>query len=110
VDLPARQTFMLDLTGTAELRRGSSLYAMVTGLARIAGPGVAGIVIAATGETAVFFVDAASFLGVIAVLARLSGTGRRVPEASAEPRHPPAACAGWPNFLALSGPRRRWPC
>ena len=38
VDLPARQTFMLDLVGGAELRRGTSLFATVTGLARIAGP------------------------------------------------------------------------
>src|SRR5580704_12065508 len=72
VDLPDRQTFMLDLVGKAELRRGSSLYATVTGLARIAGPAVAGIIIAASGETAVFFIDAVSFGGVIAVLAWLS--------------------------------------
>jgi transmembrane secretion effector len=72
VDLPARQTFMLDLIGPAELRRGTSLFATVTGLARIVGPGIAGIVIAASGETAVFFVDAASFLAVIAVLTHLS--------------------------------------
>jgi MFS family permease len=73
VDLPARQTFLMDLVGQDELRRGTSLFATVTGLARIAGPGIAGVVIATTGETAVFFVDAASFLGVIAVLAWLSG-------------------------------------
>ena len=72
VDLPARQTFMLNLVGEAELRRGTSLYATVTGLARIAGPAVAGIIIAASGETAVFFIDAVSFGGVIAVLAWLS--------------------------------------
>ena len=72
VDLPARQTFMLDLVGPGELRRGTSLFATVTGLAKIAGPAVAGIIIAATGETAVFFVDAASFLGVVAVLTWLS--------------------------------------
>ena len=72
VDLPARQTLMLDLVGPGELRRGTSLFATVTGLAKIAGPGVAGIVIAATGETAVFFVNAVSFLGVVAVLTWLS--------------------------------------
>ena len=72
VDLPARQTLMLDLVGPGELRRGTSLFATVTGLAKIAGPGVAGVVIAATGETAVFFVDAVSFLGVVAVLTWLS--------------------------------------
>jgi MFS family permease len=70
VDLPARQTFMLDLIGPADLRRGTSLFATITGLARIAGPGIAGIVIAASGETAVFFINAVSFLAVIAVLAR----------------------------------------
>jgi hypothetical protein len=72
VDLPARQTFLMDLVGPGELRRGTSLFATVTGLARIAGPGIAGVIIAATGETAIFFVDAASFLGVIAVLTWLS--------------------------------------
>ena len=49
VDVPARQTFMLDLVGRAELRRGASLYATITGLAKIAGPAVAGIIIAASG-------------------------------------------------------------
>jgi predicted MFS family arabinose efflux permease len=89
VDLPARQTFMLDLLGPAELRRGTSLAASVTGLAKIAGPAVAGIVIAATGETAVFFVDAISFLGVVAVLAVLSS--RHGPaEADADASAPPA--------------------
>jgi MFS family permease len=42
VDVPARQTFMLDLVGRDDLRRGTSLYATITGLAKIAGPGVAG--------------------------------------------------------------------
>ena len=63
---------MLDLVGPGDLRRGTSLFATVTGLAKIAGPAVAGIIIAVTGETVVFFIDAASFLGVIAVMASLS--------------------------------------
>src|SRR5579862_3736723 len=84
VDLPARQTFLMDLVGPAELRRGTSLYATVTGLARIAGPGIAGVVIATTGETAVFFVDAASFLGVIAVLTWLSSRVAQPPDRAAE--------------------------
>lgn len=45
VDVPARQMFMLDLVGEEELRRGSSLYAAVTGMAKIAGPALAGIII-----------------------------------------------------------------
>jgi len=72
VDVPARQMFMLDLVGPDELRRGSSLYAAITGLTKIAGPGLAGIIIAISGEAAVFLVDAASFGLVLGVLARLS--------------------------------------
>jgi MFS family permease len=94
VDLPARQTFMLDLIGPAELRRGTSLFATVTGLARIAGPGIAGIVIAATGETAVFFVNAASFLAVIAVLIWRPGQawpGQATPGAPGDETRAPVA-------------------
>ncbi len=72
VDVSGRQMLMLDLVGEAELRRGSSLYAAITGLAKIAGPGLAGIIIAATGEAAVFVIDAGSFLAVIGVLTWLS--------------------------------------
>jgi Transmembrane secretion effector len=72
VDVSGRQMFMLDLVGEAELRRGSSLYAAITGLAKIAGPGFAGIIIAASGEAAVFIIDAGSFLAVIGVLCWLS--------------------------------------
>jgi MFS family permease len=74
VDVPGRQTFMLDLAGEAQLRRGSSLYAAITGMAKIAGPALAGIIIAASGEAAVFLIDAVSFLLVIAVLAWLART------------------------------------
>jgi transmembrane secretion effector len=74
VDVTARQMFMLDLVGDDDLRRGTSRYAAVTGLAKIAGPGLAGLIITTAGETAVFFIDAISFLAVIAVLARLANS------------------------------------
>jgi MFS family permease len=98
VDLPARQTLMLDLVGPGELRRGTSLFATVTGLAKIAGPGVAGIVIAVSGETAVFFVDAVSFLGVVAVLTWLSrllspAAASATPAPAAAPSAAPAPAA-----------------
>ena len=99
MDLPARQTFMLDLVGQGELRRGTSLYATVTGLARIAGPAVAGIIIAASGETAVFFINAASFGGVIAVLAWLSRKPAQAGPADAHrgtPGDAPDRAAGGP--------------
>ena len=118
VDLPARQTFMLDLVGPAELRRGSSVFATVTGLARFAGPGVAGIIIAVSGETAVFFLNAASFLGVIAVLARLScpdgcSARARCRDLSANRLRPaalPPPCAGCRPAARTSRPQPRWRC
>jgi len=115
VDLPARQTFMLDLVGEAELRRGTSLFATVTGLARIAGPAVAGIVIAASGETAVFFIDAVSFGGVIAVLAWLSAKpapARHADAASGTPGNTPGGTPPGPPGRAAAAPaaarRFRW--
>lgn len=74
VGLPAGQMFMLELVGRAELRRGASLYSMIMGLAKIAGPGLAGFIIATSGTGQVFIADAVSFLLVIVVLLRLSGT------------------------------------
>jgi MFS family permease len=77
VDLPARQSFMLELTGDDALRKGTSQYAAATGLGKIAGPAVGGLVLAVSGETAVFFIDALSFGGVVAVLAILTRTRMR---------------------------------
>ena len=122
VDLPARQTFMLDLVGPGDLRRGTSLFATVTGLAKIAGPAVAGIIIAVTGETVVFFIDAASFLGVIAVMASLSSrTGSALSSRTGSAPHhaalsQPPGCrrrddsGGSSTCPAGSGPRSAWPC
>jgi MFS family permease len=72
VDVPGRQMFMMSLVGEVELRRGSSLYAAITGLAKIAGPGLAGVIMALTNYADVFLVDALSYLIVIGVLVRLS--------------------------------------
>ncbi len=98
VDVPGRQMLMLDLVGAAELRRGSSLYAAITGLAKIAGPGLAGALIAVSGEAGVFLLDAASYLAVLGVLAALASRsqvseGVAGPEATAGREHPAAPAA-----------------
>jgi MFS family permease len=72
VGLPAGQIFMLDLVGANELRRGASVSSMVAGLAKIAGPSLAGFLIATAGTGPVFLADAGSFAGAIAVLLWLS--------------------------------------
>jgi hypothetical protein len=84
-----------------------SLFGTVTGLARIAGPGIAGIVIAATGETAVFFFNAASFLAVIAVLARLSRKAAGpAPSATAKTMKAPAVARRFRWLADLPGGAR----
>jgi len=89
LDVTGRQLFMNELVGPAELRRGTSRYAAVTGLAKIAGPGIAGLLIAASGEAVVFLADAASFLLVIAVLAVLArGVAGVGPAREARPATP----------------------
>jgi Transmembrane secretion effector len=87
VNLPARQMFFLDLLGEKELRRGSSLSAAILGLSRIAGPAIAGAVIAGTGEAPVFLIDAASYLLVVWVVIRLRGEARHAqrPDVAAQP-------------------------
>jgi MFS family permease len=70
--LPAGQMFMLDLVGVKELRRGASVSSMVLGLAKIAGPGLAGFMIATVGTGPVFLADAGSFAGVVILLLWLS--------------------------------------
>lgn len=72
VGLPAGQMLMLELVGAEELRRGASVSSMVMGLAKIAGPGLAGLMIVTVGTGQVFLVDAGSFAAVIAVLLWLS--------------------------------------
>jgi MFS family permease len=89
VDVPARQAFMLDLVGGAELRRGTSLYAAITGMTKILGPALAGIIIAVSGEATVFLLDAASYALVIGVLAGLARAVRQAGAATGAGR--PAA-------------------
>jgi MFS family permease len=86
--LPAGQLLTLDLLGRDELRRGASVASMINGLAKIVGPGLAGLLIATAGTGPVFLADAASFAGVIAVQLWLA---RVVPPAAERAAASPAA-------------------
>lgn len=52
---------------------GSSLYGTITGLAKIGGPALAGLIIAASGSGLVFVIDGLSFLVVVGVLVIFGG-------------------------------------
>jgi MFS family permease len=71
VDAPARQTFVSDLVEEGDLSNAVALNSMSFNLARMIGPAVAGIVIAAVGSGWAFLINAASFAAVLCSLGLL---------------------------------------
>jgi MFS family permease len=74
-DMPARQSFIVDMIGNREdLPNAIALNSSMFNGARLVGPSIAGILIAWVGEGWCFFIDAVSYLAVIAslLLMRLS--------------------------------------
>lgn len=65
---PARQATVLEMVGRSELASAVALNATAFNLARIVGPAIGGIVIAGLGVAACFWINAASYLGVMAAL------------------------------------------
>jgi MFS family permease len=67
-DIPARQTFVVDMVGKEDLVNAIALNSSMVNGARIVGPALAGIVVAAVGEGWCFFANGVSYVGVIAGL------------------------------------------
>src|SRR5215510_14850686 len=68
-DMPGRQSFLIALIeNKADLGNAIALNSSMVNVARLVGPSVAGVVIAATNEGWCFFIDGVSYLGVIAAL------------------------------------------
>ncbi len=65
---PARQATVLEMVGRSELASAVALNATAFNLARIIGPAIGGLVIAAYGVAACFWLNALSYLGVVAAL------------------------------------------
>ena len=65
---PSRQSFMLELVGPKHLRNAVSLNSVMVNLARVIGPAIAGVLIAAVGEGPCFLINAGSVVAVIASL------------------------------------------
>ena len=75
--MPSHQSLFLDLVGREDLLNAISLNSMQFNLSRVIGPMVAGLTIAAFGETGCFALNAISYLAVIAALASLPSMRRR---------------------------------
>jgi MFS family permease len=67
-DIPARQTFIFDMVGKEDLMNAIALNSSMFNGARVVGPAVAGILVASVGEGWCFFINAVSFIAVIAGL------------------------------------------
>ncbi|MBZ9540237.1 MFS transporter [Modicisalibacter tunisiensis] len=70
-DAPARQTFVNDLVGERYLANAVALNSTSFNSARMIGPAVAGLLIAAVGTGWVFLINAASFAVMLVALSRL---------------------------------------
>ncbi|MBB2205418.1 MFS transporter [Gluconacetobacter takamatsuzukensis] len=70
-DAPVRQTFVAELVGEGDLHNAVALNSTSFNAARMIGPAVAGLVIAAIGTGWAFLINGASFVGVLASLAAL---------------------------------------
>jgi MFS family permease len=74
---PTWQTLQPELVPPAERQQAISLGAVNQNLARAVGPAIGGIILAATSAGTLFFINAATFIAVIAVIAWWHGSQRQ---------------------------------
>jgi MFS family permease len=70
-DMPARQSFVIEMTSREDLMNAISLNSSAFNCARIVGPSIAGILMGQVGIPMCFLLDGLSFIAVIAGLLRM---------------------------------------
>src|SRR6266581_8271737 len=75
LDLPARQSFVVEIVGKHDLMNAIALNSAVFNGARVVGPAAAGLLVARYGTAAAFLFNGLSFLAVIAALAAIRTEG-----------------------------------
>lgn len=70
-DNPTRQTFYIELVGQDNLRNAVTLYSSLVNLARIIGPALAAVLIAALGLAPCFIINGISYAAVVIMLAMM---------------------------------------
>ncbi|GAB4389188.1 MAG: MFS transporter [Thermodesulfovibrionales bacterium] len=76
-DVPARQSFLVEMVAEGNLLNAVALNSAAFNGARIIGPVIAGLTIANIGLAACFYLNALSFLAVIGALSRVKARGER---------------------------------
>jgi MFS family permease len=85
-DNPARQSFVSEMVGRDLLPNAVSLNSVIMNSARVIGPAIGGVVILTVGLADCFFINAASFIAVIAALALMRPAElRRAPPVARAP-------------------------
>lgn len=69
---PTSQAFIVEMVGREELPNAVALNSSLTNLSSIVGPGLGGIIIAASGISTLFLLNAISFLAIIVALALIN--------------------------------------
>jgi MFS family permease len=83
VDMPARQSFIVEMVGKDDLASAIAINSAMFNAARVVGPAVAGLLIAHWGIAHAFFFNALSFVPVLGALAAMEAEGH--PHRAARP-------------------------
>lgn len=68
LDMPARQSFFIELVGKNDVMNAISLNSTIVNLAKIIGPAISGIIMVKFGAVTCFFINAFSFFAVLTSL------------------------------------------
>src|SRR5438552_638284 len=81
-DIPARQAFLVEMVGREDLMNAIALNSSMVNGARVIGPAVAGLLVAAAGEAWCFLLNGLSYIAVIAGLLMMDVPARPRPAAT----------------------------
>jgi predicted MFS family arabinose efflux permease len=79
IDLPTRQSFVVELVSRADVTNAVALNSVAFNLARIVGPAVGGLLIARAGVAPAYFINGFAFVVVIATLLIVRARGVPLP-------------------------------
>ena len=78
-DMPARQTFVVEMVGREDLPNAIAINSMVFNGARVIGPAIAGVLIGAIGIAGCFLLNGLSYIAVIVCLLQMELAARELP-------------------------------
>jgi MFS family permease len=107
IDAPVRQAFVTELVGPSLLPNAVGLNSATFNTARVLGPAVAGLLIASSGTSWVFLINAATFVPVIACLLAMRNaelfTGKRAARRKGAIREGFRYVRRRPELVAITG-------